>query len=369
MDHTAPALDELRNEGDPPADHVVHDLFESGQLAAVNVALRRFDDNDQTVPDDLPPLLRTYLTETARVPDWADPTMLAGAYRFFIDDGLQVAVSLSIGAMVGSYAVPSGAKVLDATHRLHHPPRRMAETFQFVLYMMDDDPFGPGGNLIRAIQKVRLMHASVRRLMLASGTWDSETYGGPINQEDMLCAMLLFSTVTLDGMARLGVVATPDEARDYYHLWRVVGAMLGIRPEIMPETVVEARDLWEHTLKARLWGPTPEGVALTRSLIERHQDGMPNAMKGMIPALIRQIVGPEVATWMEVPHSRWSGVVRMGTRMAGLLERAEDESRLAEKALDRLGQQLLKGQARKLCGVEQEFDLPSVLRHHEAPTG
>src|SRR5205085_3201175 len=193
-------------------DAVVRHLFESGRLSEVNRALRSFDDNPQPVPDDLPGPLRAYLTETARLPAWTDRARLAGAYRFFLDDGLQVAVSLSIGAMVGSYAVPSGAKVLSATHRLHHPPRRMAETFQFVLYMMDDDPFGPDGNLIRAIQKVRLMHASVRRLMVDSGTWDFEAFGEPINQEDMLCAMLLFSTVTLDGMARMGVVAEPEEA-------------------------------------------------------------------------------------------------------------------------------------------------------------
>ena len=364
---TAAALDALRLEGDPPADDVVRHLFESGRLSEVNRALRSFDDNHQPVPDDLPGPLRAYLTETARLPAWTDRARLAGAYRFFLDDGLQVAVSLSIGAMVGSYAVPSGAKVLSATHRLHHPPRRMAETFQFVLYMMDDDPFGPDGNLIRAIQKVRLMHASVRRLLVDSGTWEFDTFGGPLNQEDMLCAMLLFSTVTLDGMARIGVVAEPEEAEDYYHLWRVVGAMLGIRPDVMPETIAEARALWERVLRPRMWGPTPEGVELTRCLIERQQDGMPRALQGVIPALVRQIVGPEVAAWMEVPTSQWSRVVRMGAGLAGLLERAEDESRLAERALDRLGQHMLRGQARKLCGVEQEFDIPAVL-HHDAST-
>ncbi|MEA2825749.1 MAG: hypothetical protein QOG43_188 [Actinomycetota bacterium] len=367
MEHTAATLDALRLEGDPPADHVVRHLFESGQLAEVNRALRSFDDNDQSVPDDLPPPLRHYLTETAHLPTWTDRARLAGAYRFFVDDGLQVAVSLSIGAMVGSYAVPSGAKVLSATHRLHHPPRRMAETFQFVLYMMDDDPFGPKGNLIRAIQKVRLMHASVRRLMVDSGTWEFDTYGWPINQEDMLCAILLFSTVTLDGMARMGVVAEPEEAENYYHLWRVIGAMLGVRPDVMPETVDEARALWEQVLRPRVWGPTPEGVELTRCLMERHQDGMPSALQGIVPAVIRQIVGPEVAAWMEVPRSRWSRVVRLATGLASLLERAEDESRVAERALDRLGQHMLEGQARKLCGVEQEFDIPAILRH-DAPT-
>src|ERR1044071_9254057 len=107
MEHTAAALDALRLEGDPPADHVVRDLFESGLVSEVNRALRSFDDNDQPVPDDLPAPLRDYLADPARLPNWTDRTRLAGAYRFFLDDGLQVAVSLSLGAMVGSYAVPS----------------------------------------------------------------------------------------------------------------------------------------------------------------------------------------------------------------------------------------------------------------------
>jgi hypothetical protein len=65
---------------------------------------------------------------------------------------------------------------------------------------------------------------------------------------------------------------------------------------------------------------------------------------------------------MEAPRSRWSRVVRLATALASPLERTEDESRLAERALDRLGQHMLEGQDRRLCGVEQEFGIPAILR-------
>ena len=60
----------------------------------------------------------------------------------------------------------------------------------------------------------------------------------------------------------------------------------------------------EKMIKKRHHGPSPEGVQMTRALLEFHADLIPGQMfDNIIPALIRETVGNKIADWMEVPHS------------------------------------------------------------------
>ncbi|MBC3840848.1 DUF2236 domain-containing protein [Streptacidiphilus sp. 4-A2] len=207
----------LRGEGDPLADRVVAELLDSGEIAHANQVLHSLRRNDQQVQDDLPPVLRDYLTATNPVPAWVDPARITRVHRFFRHDGVHVASALSLGGMVSSYASPVGAKLLHTTHRLDHPHRRLSETTQFLLHMMARDPLGPHGQLVPAIQKVRLIHAAVRQLLLRERHWDVARHGVPICQEDLLGATLIFSVTVLEGMERIGVRCTAQEAEDYYY--------------------------------------------------------------------------------------------------------------------------------------------------------
>ncbi|MDX3386026.1 oxygenase MpaB family protein [Streptomyces niveiscabiei] len=356
-------LDALRRTGDLEADPVVAELLASGELSGVNQILRAFDDNSEAVPQELPPVLRDFLHRTASIPEWADPERIAGAYEFFRDDGPQLASVLATGTMVCCFGSVHGAKVMTLTHRLDEPSRRIAETLQFLLYMMAREPLGPDGRLVRACQKVRLVHAAVRHFVAASGQWDHTAMGTPVNQEEMLGGVVLFSVCAAEGAKRLGVHVTPKELRDYYHLWRVTGALLGVDAAIMPDTPEAAMALWPR-LKARVRGPSPEGIRLTRTLIEHDSASLPTGFKGLLPALIRRTTDPDIADWMAVPHSvSGTAGVRAAVGLSKVLERLEDRVPAAERVLDRLGQNLLTDRVRAiLSGEEQEFDIPESLR-------
>ncbi|MDX3386042.1 oxygenase MpaB family protein [Streptomyces niveiscabiei] len=358
-----PLLDRLRQTGDPTADAVVRDLMDSGRITGVNQILRAFDDNGQQVPDGLPEQLADYLRTTGAVPDWADPRRISGAYAFFEDDGMQLAVSLCLSGMVGSYASPHAARVMTETQRLNQPARRMAETFQFILYLMAEDPLGENGRLIRACQKVRLVHATVRNMVLRKGNWDHDRFGTPINQEQMLTAVLMFSVGAVAGARALGVHVTPKESADYYHLWCVTAALLGMDRAALPASPEAAETLWRERLRPRVWGPSPEGVALTGAFIAYEQKSLPTPVRGLVPAVIRRVTDPRAADWMRVPASPWSAAVSLGVGVSRVLENAEDRFPAAERVLDRLGQKAFTRQAvRVLGGQEQEFDLPESLR-------
>jgi hypothetical protein len=365
------AVEALKFRGDPLADGVVAELVATGRVGEVNRVLRHFRANDQPVPDDLPAVVRDFLVATDDPPDWADPDRVARAYDFFVDDGVHVASVLTFGAMVNCYAQPRPARVLTLTHGLNQPHRRLSETSQFVMNMMGCDAFGSGGSFVPTIQKTRLIHAAVRHFLTASGRWDVEAEGVPICQQDMVGSLMIFSVQVIEGMRRIGISVTEQEAADYYYVWRVTGAMLGIPLEAIPESLDDAREL-STTLVEASYGPTLEGVTLTRNLLATYERLVPGKLfDGLVAAMVRQVVNPEVADWMEVPRSRaWTGVVRTGTRLVRALERSEDTSALANTILDKAGALLLGGSVRTLTnGQSTTLSIPADLRERWAAAG
>ncbi|MGH3624791.1 MAG: oxygenase MpaB family protein [Sciscionella sp.] len=356
-------LEALKFEGDPLADAVISEMVASGEVAAVNLVLDELRANDQPIPENLPPRVRQYLIETDCPPDWTDVQRVARAHEFFLDDGMHVASVLSFGAMVNCYAQPRPSRVLSLTHRLEHPHRRLSETSQFVLNMMAANPFSGGGGFIPAIQKTRLIHAAVRHFITESGQWDLAADGVPICQQDLLGALLIFSVQVVKGMRRIGIEVTEQEAEDYYHVWRVAGALLGIRADAMPETYDEALTLNDSLVEAS-YAASPEGIVLTSGLVALYRELMPGkAFDSIIPAMVRKVVNPEVADYLQVPDSRtWRRVVSAGVKVMRVFERAEDDSILARKVLDKAAQLLLNINLRQLTnGQSTTLEVPKEL--------
>jgi hypothetical protein len=359
-------LDSLQFEGDPLADAVIADLVGTGRIREVNTVLEQFRGNDELIPENLPPSVRDYLVATDNPPDWADLSRVARAQDFFVDDGMHVASVLSFGAMVNCYAQPRPSRVLCLTHRLNQPHRRLAETSQFVVNLMAPDPFGRAGSFVPTIQKTRLIHAAVRHFLTESPEWDTQLDGVPICQQDLLGALLIFSVQVIDGMRRIGISVTSQEAEDYWYVWRVAGTMLGIRTDAMPDTVAEADEL-NRSLVQQHYGPSPEGIELTENLLQLYQELMPGkAFDGVIPAMARKVVGPEIADMLRIPKSRWwTSVVNGGQRLMHRLERAEDDSKIARSVLDKAGHVLLSANVRTLTdGRRQPLNIPESLQHH-----
>ncbi|RDI35091.1 oxygenase MpaB family protein [Lentzea flaviverrucosa] len=357
-------LHALKYEGDPLADAVIAHLIENGNLNEVNQVLAEFRGNDEPIPAHLPPVVRDYLVATDDPPEWMDEERVARAHEFFVDDGVHVASVLSFGAMVNCYAQPRPSRVLTLTHRLNQPHRRLSETSQFVLNMMEPNAFGTGGSFVPTIQKTRLIHAAVRYFVGRSPEWDHAEDGVPVCQQDLLGALLIFSVQVIDGMRRIGVSVTDTEAEDYYHVWRVAGAVLGIRPDAMPETLAEAEEL-SNTMVRASYAPSPEGVELTRNLVELYEKFVPGkAFDGVVAAMVRQVVDEEVADWLEVPRSRgWTTAVRTGAKVMRVFERGEDRSRVARTVLDKAGELLLGASVRNLTdGQPTTLTVPACLR-------
>ena len=149
------------------------------------------------------------------------------------------------------------------------------------------------GEGIRCCQKVRLMHAAIRHLLLAeqvAGRKDelgralAEQYwnpksGQPINQESMAFVILTFSYVGLRGLDSLGVHSKEEEREAFIHAWSVIGHVMGVRDELLARNFKDAKVLFD-TIKRRRRGESNEGKALTKALLEWMEDAVPPGFQG-----------------------------------------------------------------------------------------
>lgn len=312
VDRLAPFL--LR--ADPLADAAVEAMTGLGPGRGFAFLERALDRGIDAVPE-APPALRDLFVEGTRVPAWVDwPTVDRGGdvlLRSGILGGLVLgAMSLPLG-----YASPGGNKPLVFSGRLtEQAPRRLSETSRFVQAVSQPGGMRPGGDGLKITLKVRVMHAHVRRMLLRSDRWSTEAWGVPINQHDMAATTLLFSLVVLQGLRRFGFDVEPDEAERYMHLWRYVGFVSGVDPELLPASQVEGFALGD-LIHATQGPPDEDSRALVRALLDSPlaaartpQEKRSAPLRAQIGrGLLRGLLGGEVADSLGVGPTRWENVM------------------------------------------------------------
>ncbi|MFI8306341.1 oxygenase MpaB family protein [Streptomyces sp. NPDC085927] len=337
MAYTEASMNALRHSGDELADAVVATLFERGEVGTFNTLMRHVSTAGSPLPDGLPYVAREYLQTTGMPPSWVDWGEMEKARLFFVDNNVHISTALSFASMPACYVVPHVARLLSATHGLDYPSKRMAETGQFTVYLMQPDAFEAGSRFLPAAQKVRLLHASIRHHLKREGRWDTGTLGTPICQEDLIGGQMFFSLLVLDSLHRLNIHMSTEGAEAYFYAWRVVGAILGVDQDAVPKNLEEGRQFLDLYM-IRHMGPSEEGAHLTRQLIDLYEEVVPGTFfDPIVSALIRHLIGDTCADWLQVPRTAWDNVAKAVPSLLGVLEGIEDRSSLGAWVLDRLG--------------------------------
>lgn len=315
-------LDEMRQQGDPVADATVREIFAAGDVDAVNRLFGALLAG--SVPADMPAGLVAYLERTSTLPDWADPAKIAIAERLALDYGFLCAGVLYTAGLPSCYASRGIAAVLATTLRLEQPDlifRRLIETGQFVFNVSDAGGMRPLGVGVRTTQQVRLMHATIRHLILtppAAGAgvggptlgrtllamkWDP-ALGAPVNQEELAWTLLTFSFCVLRALEQLGAVLSVEQKDAYVHLWSVVGHVLGIDERLLCANFAEAETLFAR-LASRITAETQAGQQLVTALVDF---AAPAVLPSLTRALIRYHVGDRLAVLI---GARANGIGRL----------------------------------------------------------
>lgn len=306
-------LNRMRLEGDAVADRVIDEIFQQGDLAAVNKAMAALICNDGIPAPSLPVGIRDYLITTAELPQVDQEKLLAGQ-RVFELYGPEILAILGFYSLPAAYAARKGVQVLYRTaYLLKRPVRRVFETAQMIVDVLVDGGLAPGGRGVRTTQKVRLMHGAVRKLTLKNPQqpWDMGL-GLPLNQEDLAGTLMTFSYLVLNGLERLNVELTTYQKESYLHCWQIVGHVIGIRPELIPDSLEDAEKL-TRIIYDRQVAFSEEGCALTHALIEGMQEIIPDRIfEGLPPSMIHYflnkdpITGKNIADMLRVPPANWT---------------------------------------------------------------
>lgn len=271
-------LDRMRLIGDEPADRAVRALYAAGpgsvRWDTIHSLLDSLVANDSPQPAGLPRDLAEYLEATSRAAA-ALPPRVAEGEAFFATYGPEILMLLGCYSLPAAYAAAKGAEVLCRTEFLEQAARlRLFQTAQMIVDVLSPGGLGPSGAGVRAAQKVRLFHAAIRHLILADTArpWDVAVLGVPINQEDLAGTLMTFSSVVLDGLAKLDIEVPPDQQQAYFDVWRTVGRLMGIEDVLIPESVEDARAL-TSLIQRRQIAASPEGVRLTAALLQAMSEG------------------------------------------------------------------------------------------------
>lgn len=320
-------LDAHRLMMDPVADEVIQKIFARGDRRAVNKLMSDIFRTDQPIPSEMPDEAEAYFKNTA-LPEWADPKQIQLAEQLFTRTGWQLAMGLFCSSLPQAYACARGAHVIAQTQGLtKHVKQRIFETAQFLFDVMDEGALQPSGRGVRTIQKVRLMHATVRHLLLQreDPKWDTAALGLPINQEDLAGTLMTFSVVTLEALRTLNIPYTMEEADAWLHTWKVVGTLLGVVPELLPLNLLDGQELME-AIRERQWQASADGEALIEPLVGMMESYFPGApLDGIPTALIRTLAGDVCADLLGLPPSDWTRhLITAGTELDDWLPRVDD---------------------------------------------
>jgi len=335
-DRDAPAwpLDAMARVADPPADQAVAviagtwpaNLARLGQATALMGQWRHNGDLAAWTPADaatdpaLAAALHDYLAQGSSLPAWADAAKVARAEALFMDEGPLSCTLLFCASLPQCYVVPWLAEVLHMSGQLEaHTEYRIRQTAAMIFpVMMRGGLMSPDGSGVAQVLKVRLVHATIRHLILhgdpalargkvAPGApagpagdmhaalmahgWDLGAAGMPCSQFDLAYTLLTFSYVFLKGMRTMGLGLNRDDEDAYLHLWNVMGHVLGVQPALMAHTMDDAAALFDRM----------QAFGRARTV---QPDVRPALGRALIGAMARTIAVPFVRL-IPVPLTRW----------------------------------------------------------------
>jgi len=362
-------LDAKRLQTDPLADETLEQLLTENGMEEAKRIFDLLIRNIEMPVSELPPGIQHYLQQTRQLPKWADTQKIALAQDLFLDHGPKFLIFLYYKSLPLLYACKNGAQVLVQTSRLTRREesveiftRRIAETGQFLLEVMRPDGLLPDGKGIQAIQKVRLIHAAIRKFIPADN-WTIDEFGQPINQEDMAVTLMTFSVAMTDALTQFHIQESEEKLEAYLHTWTAIGSLLGVDADLLPKNRTEAQWLLERILQ-RQAAPSEAGKLLTEALLSFAKKTIPKERFDDAPqVLIRFLIGKERSKMLSVPQ--YSGCLT--ALLPGLLyrmfqkgEQLEDHSDGAMRTLlDALSVETVK----RMVGYFDSYK----QRHFEVP--
>lgn len=336
----SPLLDP-RYRADPLADDAIArilcgDMSRWDAIGIVNREIASWQTNgalagwraSAATPAHIAEALEDFVREARALPGWAGADQIGQAENVFVEMSMLSCTLLFCASLPECYVPVDLASVLHTAGQLEqHTDYRVRSTAAMIFpVMLRGGLTAPDGGGVAQVLKVRLIHATIRHLIMrghpglamaggeAAGLrealqpegrslhhtlyargWDVQSHGLPCNQEELAYTLLTFHYVFLRSLRRLGLALTPGEEAAYLHGWNVVGHLLGIEESLLADDMDGAAELFER-LQARSrqaatpgalpWGAPDPRPALAAALMRAMQAEIPARLLKPFPVLL-----------------------------------------------------------------------------------
>ncbi|MFJ9442856.1 oxygenase MpaB family protein [Kitasatospora sp. NPDC101235] len=135
-----------------------------------------------------------------------------------------------------------------------------------------------------------------------------------VNQEDLAGTLMSFSVLIPLGLAELGVELTTGDRDAYFHIWRVVGHVLGVQEQLNPAKFGDGSALKDVIIR-RQQRPSEAGTVLTKGVLDFIREVLP-VPPGAGPTLIRHLIGDKSADVVKVPPA--DSITQLGLSAAAV---------------------------------------------------
>ena len=275
------------------------------------------------------PRVKALISSMLELPDFGDlgnfADVVSAGKQLYQRNWLLTGILLAFRSLFMAYLMPKGMEVLiNYGSNLSGPndfKRLMHTTYwSHLMTALDDDGTTRDSRSFQAILHVRLMHSAIRRYLLANGVredvpaeaaapaggsecpygspkrqrgpWRTGKVGIPINQEDMVGTIFLFSIFVIEGFLQAGIEVSMHDAECSYALWRWVGMRLGCLPKNLPTTVFDAIILG-HKIADRSFAVADNLILYTDAMIKQMCTILPLS-EGICSAIVQKYSGEDM---------------------------------------------------------------------------
>nr|WP_265090214.1 oxygenase MpaB family protein [Psychrobacter frigidicola] len=337
--------------GDPLADQLTADDVRFGrplQRSIMNNGLLGTDSTDISTGISAEasnhPAFIAMQAQFSSHPDWFDPKLAqigAVAYRRY---PLMLIWLLRNVALMAGYSIPALSLPLIQTGALMHDALpRLMRTYAYILAVSEHPQLEAsalnqrtpiskvldiGSEGWKQSIKVRQIHTLVRQNLLkgkltaadgvivdsaqhhhADGSWNTDYWGVPINQTDMVATHLQFSLLIMRGLRLLGARISSEEAEGILHLWNLASYWMGVDLQRLPKDETACWE-WLYTylsiqqLDFKMGRPLAKALHdLPRQLMG--EDNRRGRFVEMVNASVtRTLVGDDIGDGLELPKSK-----------------------------------------------------------------
>ncbi|KAJ1325217.1 oxygenase MpaB family protein [Microdochium nivale] len=255
------------------------------------------------------PEIRAFWDEVDTVPEWVNWEQIERGQKVFWRYAGASITSLTYLSLLGGMAGGRIVETLDRTGGFSASVvrRRLLETTQHTFAVHKDlESLQPGGQGWESSVRVRLLHTSVRRRIMALAAqkpeyYDVASFGIPINDLDCIGTINTFSAATVYmGLPRQGIVLRRQEELDYLAVWRYVAYLMGT-PHDWLASPAEAKAMMQSLIVSEI-RPTGKSGNLANNIVFGFE-GIPPiyASRGFLYAQVWWLNGGPLSRALNIP--------------------------------------------------------------------